>query len=60
MQSPHHRRAFIVMTIVMVLTFSRASVVTYFPHLEMYGGLDEMPGSHHGSAIQFSAFWFRS
>lgn len=40
MQSPHHRRAFIVMTIIMVLTFSRASVVTYFPQLEMYGGID--------------------
>ena len=40
MQSPHHRRAFILMTIMMVLTFSRASVATYFPHLEMYGGVD--------------------
>jgi hypothetical protein len=40
MQSPHHRRAFIAMTIMMVLTFSRASVITYFPHLEMYGGID--------------------
>jgi hypothetical protein len=40
MHSPHHRRAFILMTIMMVLTFSRFSVVTYFPHLEMYGGID--------------------
>ncbi len=40
MQSPHHRRAFILMTIMMVLTFSRDSVITYFPHLEMYGGVD--------------------
>jgi hypothetical protein len=28
------------MTIMMVLPFSRASVVTYFPHLEMCGGID--------------------
>jgi hypothetical protein len=40
MQSPHHRRAFILMTTMMVFTFSRVSVVTYFPHLEMYGGID--------------------
>jgi hypothetical protein len=40
MQLLYPRRAFIAMTIMMVLTFSRASVVTYFPHLEMYGGID--------------------
>jgi hypothetical protein len=40
MQSPHRRRALIAMTIMMALTFSRACVVTYFPHLEMYGGVD--------------------
>jgi hypothetical protein len=40
MQSPHRRRALIAMTIMMALTFARACVVTYFPHLEMYGGVD--------------------
>jgi hypothetical protein len=40
MQSPHRRRALIAMTIMMALTFSRACVVTCFPHLEMYGGVD--------------------
>lgn len=30
----------ILMTIMMALTFSRTSVATYFPHLEMYGGVD--------------------
>ncbi len=40
MQSPHRRRALIAMTIMMALTFSRAFVATYFPHLEMYGGVD--------------------
>ena len=40
MQSPYPRRAFILITIMVVLTSSRASVVTYFPHLEMYGGID--------------------
>jgi hypothetical protein len=40
MQSPHRRRALIAMTIMMALTFSRACVVTCFPHLEMYGRVD--------------------
>jgi hypothetical protein len=40
MQSPHRRRALIAMTTMMALTFARACVVTYFPHLEMYGGVD--------------------
>ena len=60
MQSPHRRRALIAMTIMMALTFSRACVVTCFPHLEMYGGVDANAWFPHGSAIQFSAFWFRS
>jgi hypothetical protein len=33
-------RAIILITIAMAVTFSRFSVITYFPHLEMYGGVD--------------------
>lgn len=33
-------RAIILITVAMAITFSRFSVITYFPHLEMYGGID--------------------
>lgn len=33
-------RAIILITVAMAITFSRFSVITYFPNLEMYGGID--------------------
>ena len=36
----------------MYLSFSRTSVATYLPHLEMYGGVDDVPRRRHASFFQ--------